>query len=232
MFKQAVKLASPAVAISLLGCNGHYSILDPAGPNAQKVMWLWWGMFIVASIVLLGVCAVWWYAMKKPHKDYTAKEVRGLTNRLVIVGGIGLPVVCIAALLGFGIPAGHSMLPWPNEQTIKINVHAKQWLWEVSYPAHRIQLQDKVILPAGIPVDIQVTSEDVIHSFWVPRLGGKIDAIPGRTNVLRLQGDKPGVYGGQCAEYCGFAHAKMKFEVTVLPEQEFTQWLAAQQREK
>ncbi|NMH59386.1 cytochrome c oxidase subunit II [Alteromonas sp. MYP5] len=221
-----------AITLSLSGCNGRYSILDPAGPHAQAVMWLWWGMLIVGSLVLFGVCAIWWYAMRKPHKKYSEDEVKGVTNRLVVLGGIALPVACITVLLGFGIPIGHSMLPWPSEQAIKVEVHAKQWLWEVHYPAQNIQLQDKIVIPAGVPIDIHVSSEDVIHSFWVPRLGGKMDAIPGRTNVLRLLGDKPGTYGGQCAEYCGLAHTKMKFEVSVLAEREFSLWVSQQQKEQ
>ncbi|MBT0586195.1 cytochrome c oxidase subunit II [Alteromonas oceanisediminis] len=230
MLNRLDKLFILTIALSLAGCNGGYSILDPAGPNANAVRWLWWGMFSVGSLVLIGVCALWWYAMRKPHKDYSPYDVKRITNRLVLMGGIGLPVVCISVLLVFGIPAGHNMLPWPSERTITINVHAKQWLWEVSYPDHHIQLTDEIYLPASTPVNIEITSEDVIHSFWVPRLGGKMDAIPGRTNVLRLFGDKPGSYAGQCAEYCGLAHTKMKFVVHVLPENEFATWLSQQQR--
>ncbi|MCW8091519.1 cytochrome c oxidase subunit II [Alteromonas sp. ASW11-130] len=225
MVNRLRKLSLFAIVLSLVGCNGRYSILDPAGPHAEAIMWIWWGMFTVGTIVLIGVCSLWWYAIRKSHKNYTENESKRVTNRLVVIGGIGLPVVCITALLAFGIPAGHSMLPWPNEKVIIVNVHARQWFWEVSYPNQGIQLTDEIFIPAGVPVDIHVTSEDVIHSFWVPRLSGKIDAIPGRTNILRLQGDKPGSYGGQCAEYCGLAHTKMKFEVNVMPENEYENWV-------
>ena len=102
---------------------------------------------------------------------------------------------------------------------------ARQWQWEVSYPDTGVRLRDELHIPAGAAVDLHLTSEDVIHSFWVPRLGGKLDMFPGRTNVLRLQADEPGLYYGQCAEFCGTGHAHMKFTVRAHAPDEFDAWL-------
>ncbi|MGH8431133.1 MAG: cytochrome c oxidase subunit II, partial [Solimonas sp.] len=97
-----------------------------------------------------------------------------------------------------------------------IEVHAEQWRWNFRYPDHGGLATEGVLhLAAGTPVDVVVTSGDVIHSFWVPRLAGKIDAVPGRANTLRLQADTPGRYQGQCAEFCGTGHATMRFDVVV-----------------
>ncbi|QJR82634.1 cytochrome c oxidase subunit II [Alteromonas pelagimontana] len=216
----------------LSGCSGYYSTLDPAGPYARSVAWIWWGMFIVATLVLFGVCGLWWYAMRKRSRDYSDLEVRRVLNRFILAGGTGLPVVAMTVLLAFGIPEGHKMMPWPDARALHIDVHAKRWEWQVKYPKQNIQLTDEIHIPVDTPIDVYVTSADVIHGFWVPRLGGKIDAIPGRTNVVRIQADKPGSYGGQCAEYCGQSHAFMKFEVVAHSASDFKNWLAQQHEGK
>src|SRR5690606_21729962 len=116
-------------------------------------------------------------------------RARRALNRWVIVGGLALPLASILAVLSFGIPAGHRMLPLaPGEGVVAhIDVTGRQWQWDVRYPGTNVALVDELHIPAGVPVDIHVRTEDVIHSFWVPRLAGKIDAIPGRVNVLRLE---------------------------------------------
>lgn len=222
------EVTTAASVLLLSGCTGHYSTLDPAGPSAQSVAWIWWGMLGVSSLVLLGVCLLWWYATTRRTREYSDSEAQRIQNRWVLLGGIGLPVVSMTVLLAFGIPAGHRMLPWPDDNALQIEVHAKQWYWEVHYPQQGIELIDEVHIPVGRPVDFHVSSEDVIHAFWVPRLGGKIDAIPGRKNTLRLQADKAGRFGGLCAEYCGREHAFMKFEVIAHNPADFDTWITEQ----
>lgn len=229
-----LRLAEVTVAASALllpACSGRYSILDPAGPSAHSVAWIWWGMLVVAALVLLAVCLLWLIAIRRRTPDYSEAEAQRSQNRWIWWGGIGLPVVSMTVLLAFGIPAGHKMLPWPDDDALQIEVHAQQWYWEVSYPQHGIELTDEIHIPVDTPVDFHVTSADVIHAFWVPRLGGKIDAIPGRTNVVRLRADAAGNYGGQCAEYCGQAHAFMHFEVVAHSAAEFEAWVAEQRGE-
>ncbi|RUO27104.1 cytochrome c oxidase subunit II [Aliidiomarina minuta] len=222
-----------ATLLFMTGCSGPYSTLDPAGPAASSVAALWWGMFIVASLVLIVVCALWWYAMRRKALNISDEEAQKLQNQWVIGGGIALPTVAITVLLAFGIPIGHNMLPLPLEdgEVTRIEIEAHQWFWRVSYPEEGFELIDQIYIPVDTPVDFYISSEDVIHSFWVPRLGGKIDAIPGRTNVLRLSADEAGTYGGQCAEFCGRGHAFMQFEVTALAAEDYENWLLQMEAE-
>jgi cytochrome c oxidase subunit 2 len=222
--------------VGLPGCTGTQSILDPAGPSAQAIALVWWWMLGVAVVVVVGVMVAGWLAMRRGHNSetYTTDEMatsHGL--RWIVGGGIVLPAVAITALLVFGSPAGFHQLPlsWTGAGgpgPLRIDVMARQWAWSLQYPESGVRLHNELRLPLGRPVDIHVGSNDVIHSFWVPRLGGKIDAIPGRTNVVRLQADQAGTFRGQCAEFCGLNHAHMVMTVIAMPAGEFEAWLAAQ----
>jgi cytochrome c oxidase subunit II len=232
----ASRVTAPGAAIILLhlaGCGGPYSTLDPAGPAASSAAFLWWGMFAFFTLVLLFVTGVWLYAMVRDPGSPREQESRRLHNRLIVGGGLVLPLGTILVLLAFGIPAGHRMLPLPPDEgtAMRIDVRAQQWSWETSYPGTGIRLADEVHMPAGVPVDVHLSSADVIHSFWVPRLAGKLDAIPGHENVLRLQADAPGIYRGQCAEFCGLGHAHMQFTVHVHTPEDFAAWLEAAQQD-
>jgi cytochrome c oxidase subunit II len=221
------------LALSCIGgCSGPYSTLDPAGPAAAIAARLWWAMFSFFGIVLLALTAVWLYAQfLRQHAtsaaDSDPHDTRAATNRWIIGGGIVLPLASIAALLAFGVPAGHRMLmlPFAPDEVLRIEVTGHQWWWDVHYPDSGIRLRDELHIPAGRPVELHLRSADVIHSFWVPRLGGKLDLVPGRTNVLRLMADSPGTYAGQCAEFCGLLHAHMHFRVEAHAPDAFILWL-------
>jgi len=217
----------------LVGCNGPQSALNPAGPSAHTVARLWWGMFGFSALVLLVVVALWLCAMWRKPKPLTDAQIRRLYLRWIVGGGIALPVVSLIVLLGFGIPMGYRMLPLPlaGQTPLRIDVTGHQWWWEIRYPDAGIVMRNELHLPAGVPVDIHVTSADVIHSFWVPRLAGKLDMIPGRTNILRIQADAPGHFRGQCAEFCGTGHAHMVLNVEAHAQKDFEEWLEAQQHE-
>ena len=133
----------------------------------------------------------------------------------IIGGGLLLPVPVLAILLVVALILGEQLLPKPGGVApFRVEAHASRWAWSFSYPDTPGAPATEVLhLPAGEPVDILVTAEDVIHSFWIPRLGGKIDAIPGRINIIRLMADEAGSYRGICAEYCGEGHETMGFEV-------------------
>lgn len=223
MKHRVAKLTTLATLPWLGACSGPLSTLDPAGPHASEVASLWWGMLSVSLLVMLLVYVLWWLAMRRDGSKHTDEKAQHLQNRWVWWGGIGLPVAAITVLLGFGIPVGHRMLP-VDEDALHIHVEARQWYWQVTYPDSGVTLIDELHIPVDQPVHIHVTSADVIHSFWVPRLGGKIDAIPGRTNVLRLVASESGEFDGQCAEYCGTAHAFMDFTVTAYEASEFEAW--------
>jgi cytochrome c oxidase subunit 2 len=188
-------------------------------------------MATFATVVFVVVVALSLYALRRPARKFSEEREWRLQRFWLVGGGVLLPTVSIALLLIFGIPLGHRMLPLPPEdgEAFAIHVTGHQWWWQVRYPDTDIELRDELYIPVGVPIDVHLSTEDVIHSFWVPRLGGKLDTIPGRTNVLRLQADQPGEYRGQCAEFCGLNHAHMRFVVTALPEEEFATWLEGAQ---
>lgn len=218
--------------VLLAACAGPQSTLAPGGPAARIVADLWWAMFIVATLVLLAVVGLWVHALFRTPRDHDEATRRRIDRRWIIGGGILVPGVSIVILLAFGIPMGHRLLPLPvsGEQPLKIEIIGHQWRWEIRYPDHGIVGTDRLVIPAGRAIDFHVSSADVIHGFWIPRLGGKIDAIPGRTNVLRLRADQPGHYRGQCAEFCGAGHAHMVLAVEALDAAAFDAWVETQTR--
>nr|WP_282571304.1 cytochrome c oxidase subunit II [Methylonatrum kenyense] len=193
----------------------------------MAVSWLWWGMLLAFGLVWFAVIGLWLLAVRRDPGDVSDAQAQRLQNRWIIGGGLVLPGVSIAVLLAFGIPVGHGMLPLSaDEDVLRIEVTGYQWYWQVEYPDAGVSLEDELHIPAGEPVHIHLRSNDVIRSFWVPRLAGKLDAIPGHENVLKLQADQAGVYRGLCAEFCGLLHADMGFTVEAHEREDFEQWLS------
>lgn len=192
----------------LAGCDGRLSVLDPAGPAAQGIATLWWWMFWGAAAILAAMVALFLWLWLRPDAG------RSVPARWWLVGGglaFPLPVVIAltAAALWWGDAAARRSAP------LRIEAEARMWEWRFRYPGTAMADSiGQLHLPAGRDVEIVVTSRDVIHSFWIPRLGGKIDAIPGHVNRIVLRADEPGVYGGVCSEYCGLGHAGMTFSAT------------------
>ncbi|MEH6565236.1 MAG: cytochrome c oxidase subunit II [Halopseudomonas sp.] len=207
------------------------SALQPAGPSAQASAWLWWGMFGFFTLVLVVVVLLWLYAIRRDPGEVSDRQAQRSQNRWIVGGGLVLPILSITALLIVGIALGQRMLALPlaTGEPLQIEITAHQWWWEISYPGSDIVLRDEVHIPAGVPVDLQLTSADVVHSFWVPRLGGKMDMFPGRTNTLRLEADHPGIYHGSCSEFCGQGHAHMHFTVEAHEPAAFEAWLKQRQ---
>ncbi|RUO63100.1 cytochrome c oxidase subunit II [Pseudidiomarina insulisalsae] len=225
-----IRIAGVTVAATSLlisGCSGPFSTLDPAGPAARSVLPLTWTMVSVALAIFFGLILLWLYAIRRNRQDLSDEDAQRLQNKWIIGGGIVLPTVALALLLLFGAPVGHKMLPLPLDEgeAMRVDVKAYQWFWRISYPDTSIQLVDEIHIPINTPIDFHITSQDVIHSFWLPRLGGKIDAIPGHTNVLRLEADEAGEYRGLCTEYCGQGHTIMQFKVIAHSAEDFEQWL-------
>lgn len=202
------------IALMCAGCSdGALSTLQPAGPASASVARVWWWMFGTGTAVLVFVvaCAAW--AMRARSRRLSTRGA----GRLIVLGGVVLPTVAMTALLIWGLPAGDALRnPATGGTPFEVHVRGHQWWWEVRYPGvAQAPARDAndIHIPAGQPVRFTIESADVIHSFWVPRLGGKIDAIPGRANVLWLQADEPGEYAGTCAEFCGLEHAGMRVRV-------------------
>ncbi len=193
-------------------------------------------MFGVAVPVNIGVIAIWLLAMSS-RRDAVSSRVDGRDGpdatglRWLVGGGLLLPAVSVTALLIFGSPAALVQLPplvdTGDPAVLEIEATGRQWAWEIRYPGAGVSMVNEMRIPVGRPIEVVTRSVDVIHSFWVPRLGGKLDAIPGRSLRVRLQADETGTFRGQCAEFCGIAHARMVMTVLAMPAEEFDAWLEA-----
>nr|WP_297585322.1 cytochrome c oxidase subunit II [Devosia sp.] len=213
-------MALCATPLLLAGCTGELSTLDPAGPRAANLAMLWWVMFW-GSVVLFGLVMVL-FGLAYLRTGWVSRITPA---QWIIGGGLVLPIPVLVLLTGTALVLGEQLLP-RGEAPLRLEAEASRWTWSFTYP-NGVTIPEPVLhLPAGQPVDIVVTAKDVIHSFWVPRLGGKIDAIPGHTNVIRLEADEPGVYWGQCAEYCGEGHDTMFFRVEAHAPEAFEAMLA------
>jgi cytochrome c oxidase subunit II len=204
------------------------SVLDPAGPDARSIAIHWWVMLAIGSIVLLIVVAAFVHAIFRaprttppdalPAQSVDGESTRRRKSRAVTVA-IGVTVVILIAVMIHGIVLTGETLSRRHAAALEIDVTGHQWWWEVRYRDPRVDRQfitaNEVHIPVGEPVRFELTSQDVIHSFWVPRLAGKIDIPPGDTNEIWLVADEPGVYIGLCAEFCGWFHADMRFRLVV-----------------
>ena len=219
-FRLTLALAS---AVLLAGCNGEQSMLHPAGEDAQAVADLFWVMAIGAAVIWLIVMGATIYAVLGRNKPQSEK----FADRFILVGGVAFPTVTLAALLVFGL----ALLPdWVRADTPDLRVHVtgEQYWWRIAYEqpdGTLVETANELHLPAGQTAEFVLRSTDVIHSFWIPTLGGKIDVIPGRTNLWRLKPTDEGVYRGVCAEFCGPSHALMAFPVVVESPEDFDAWL-------
>jgi cytochrome c oxidase subunit 2 len=223
--------ACSAVPIS----QGHTpSALNPQGMGASRIASLWWLMLGLGTAIFLLVVGLLFAALLRGQRGTNTtmpESMGGDTGRnWPIFGGIALPVVVIGIVFGYSI---YTLARIENPQTkpaLKIEIVGRRWWWEVKYPDQGITTANEIHIPVGAPVQIQLQSADVIHSFWVPELHGKMDLIPTRINNLTVEANKTGVYRGQCAEFCGVQHAHMGFMVVVQSKADFETWLAAQQQ--
>lgn len=212
-----------ALVVLLAGCAGPQSALDPAGEDAVRTAHLFWLMLTGAAVIwamVVGAALFGSRFQKEPLGDRA-----GL--RLVLWGGAVLPTLVLAALLIFGL----QLMPTLREPgaDLHIDVVGEQFWWRVTYrPEGRppIASANEVRMPVGARIEFRLDAADVIHSFWIPALGGKMDLIPGRTNSLVLRPNKVGIYRGPCAEFCGTSHALMAFDAIVMEPADFDAWLA------
>ena len=211
-----------AISATATGCGGVQSALDTAGRDAQWIAHLFVVMTAGAVIIWAIVVALAVYAIRT-HERYSERAA----NLLVIGGGVALPTVVLAALLAYGLPVLPRLLTPAPDGNLQIDVTGKQWWWRVRYVSDRgaIETANELRLPVGQRVNLRLDSTDVIHSFWVPSIAGKMDLIPGRVTHLALEPTRTGVFRGACAEYCGTSHALMAFHVVVMERDEFDAWL-------
>jgi cytochrome c oxidase subunit II len=200
-------------------------VLDPAGPYAGSVASLSWVLIGGGAAILLVVLAALWLAL------FGRPELRRRLGgeRAIWIGGVAFPVIVLTVLLVWGLTLTRHLSDPAAGPELRMRVSGEMWWWRVDYldGAGRIAMRDanELHIPVGRTIAIELVSPDVIHSFWVPQLSGKLDMVPGRRNLIRIQADRPGVYAGQCAEYCGGPHALMGFVVIAHAPEEYGRWL-------
>ncbi len=219
--------------LALAGCGqAPQSALNPAGPVANMELQViglgFWIMFGVGVIVLGLLVAIIFRFRARRGESALPEQVEGNT-RLEFVWTV-IPVLLLAVLAVPTVKDSFVAASAPDPSTaLQVNVVGHQWWWEFDYPSLHIVTADEMHIPAGTQISLSLTSADVIHSFWVPRLAGKLDAVPGRTNSMWLEASKPGDYSGQCAELCGASHALMRFSVIADSPSAWTAWVHTMQ---
>ena len=231
--RRSIRLGTIAVlTLVLASCADAIpqNSLDSVSPQGNEINGLFWLVFWIATAIFVAVEAALVVAVvrfrRRKNDDRPVKQVHGNT-RLEIVWTI-IPAVIMAVI---AVPTLQTLFEIrakvpESENPLQVNVIGHQWWWEFEYPQYGFTTAQEMYMPAGRKVQLNITSADVIHSFWTPRLMGKRDAVPGRINHLTYYTDEVGEYLGQCAEFCGLAHADMRHMVKVLPEPEFEAWAA------
>lgn len=219
------------------GCaqDAPQDTFDPAGPNAQKIQNLQVPVFLIAGAVGVIVVTLVIFASFR-YRDRGQPMPEQTHGKPALE--IGLTILPALILIGITIPTVGTLmaLSKTDDTECVINVTGQQWWWEVDYAqqdgcggiAEPIVTSGQMVIPINVPVLVRGTSRDVIHSWWIPRLNGKRDMVPGRVQTVRLEADEPGIYAGQCTEFCGLSHANMRMEVVALTAEDFEAWKAGQ----
>ena len=212
--------------------------LESAGRQAATIVPLTWTTLLISIVVCVVIGILLWLAVRRARVSGGALETRSVP---IERGGNGLRWISIGLIISavpllitlvWTMVALASVIAPPARPALTLDVTGRQYWWEVQYnsaePSGIFTTANEIHIPVGVPVLVRLHGADVIHSFWVPQLSGKTDAIPGQTNLSWIQADRPGRYHGQCSEFCGFQHAHMAFDVVAEPEPEFEQWRARQ----
>lgn len=227
MRKHPLRTTAGAGLLALLaGCNPQQSAFVPVGIEAERINLLFWIMTIGGGLILVGVvvlCALAIFAGETLRSRLSSE-------RFITGAGIVFPVVVLSVLLiyGFVVLRAGASAP-PSDDGIRFVISGEQWWWRITYvdaDGNSFESANELHIPVGQSVRLELTTADVIHSFWVPSLAGKLDMIPGRTNILTITATEKGISRGQCAEYCGGAHAFMAFHVVAQTPEDFEAWRA------
>jgi cytochrome c oxidase subunit 2 len=205
------------------------SALDPGGANAEAIAHLSWTMILGGGLIFLVVMMLITFALWGG-----VRRKLMCSKWFVIGGGLVFPVMVMSALLSYGLSL-MGTVGGKDHTAMGIDVTGHQFWWRVRYSSlsgsKEFETANEIRIPVGQKVAFHLRTADVIHSFWIPQLSGKLDMIPGKTNRLVLEASRPGVYRGQCAEFCGASHAWMALEVIALPADQFDSWKAEQSRD-
>jgi cytochrome c oxidase subunit 2 len=231
-------VAGVAGAVVLAGCaqNAPQDTWKPKGDNAQMINDLDKIVFPIAGIVGVLVFGFAAYTFVKFRDRGQAVPSQSHGKPIVEIVLTIVPALILTVVGVFTFRTIMDLAETEDTEMI-INVTGQQWWWEYDYPAQENQgitqpiiTSGQLVIPVGTNVLLRETSRDVIHSYWIPALNGKKDAVPGRIHLLRLHADKPGIYAGQCTEFCGLSHANMRMEAVALSKEDFAKWVANQQK--
>ncbi|MBU2961014.1 cytochrome c oxidase subunit II [Citreicella sp. C3M06] len=219
--RNAVFLISPLL---LGGCAGRHNWLAGAGAEAARIEQLFWVLLIGAVVIWCTIIAAAVYANRRQVDPKLERQARWF----IIWGGAVIPTFLVSGLLIWGMVILRDITSDSGDITVRVD--GERWWWRVIYdgPDGDVVTANEIRLPVGQTALFRLTADDVIHSFWVPALGGKMDMIPGRETTLALTPQKTGSWGGLCAEFCGGAHALMRFDAVVMEPEDFDAWLAAE----
>jgi cytochrome c oxidase subunit 2 len=229
--RRGLPLAGLVLFLASCAKDAPQDTWQPAGPNAEKIDTLQRPVFYVAGVVLVIVIVAVLYAVFR-FRD-RGQDIPEQTHGKPALE-ITLTIIPALILIGIGIPTVATVfdLAKTSDTECLVNVTGQQWWWEYEYPVQDgcggieepIVTANQLVIPSGQKVLLQIQSRDVIHSYWIPKLNGKRDAVPGRVQPLRLEADQPGIYAGQCTEFCGLSHAYMRMEAVALYPQDFETW--------
>ena len=225
-------LALAGGALTLAGCGSSQSTLEPASPASDKIAHLWWIMFVgetieFAVVVVLLLIAV--LRRSAPRREPTRTQ-SVWTRALVFTGGAAVPLVVLVGLFVLILQTLPATSQARGPARLTVDVVGHQWFWEVRYAGRNLVTANEIHIPVGQTVVARVTTDDVIHSLWIPALNRKIDMIPGKRNAIPLKASHAGTFRGQCAEFCGLQHANMALVVVAQPPPQFRAWLARESR--
>ncbi len=209
-----------SISLPLVACRVErpHSILDPAGPAADQIATLWWQMFWVYGVVFIITLGLLFLALRSRRRDGSP-----LGSRFVFMAGIAIPALILVGMLVLTLRVMGNLHASSEDFQVKVISH--HWWFEVQYPEYGVADANEIHVPVGSMVRFELSAAGVIHSFWVPRLGGKRDMLPDYYTELYLQADEPGVYQGTCTEYCAGVHALMGFRLVAHEPKDFARWL-------
>ncbi len=226
-------LISLSLLVVLTSCAGPVSwVTNPGSSITSQQSNLYLIILIPAAVVFLIVEGGIIYSVVRFHrrKGDTSEPTQVHGNVPLEIIWTALPVVLVIFIFIIGLNTMNGIAaPAPSANDIKVNVVGHQWWWEFDYPDLNIKTADELVIPVGTPIQITLTSVDVIHSFWVPQLTGKTDVVPGQTNHMWITASQTGTYDGQCSEFCGIEHALMRARVVVLSKADYQAWVQNQQ---
>jgi cytochrome c oxidase subunit II len=221
-----VGLVAAAVALAAGGCTGDSSIVSPKGSAARSVTDLWWPMLAVATAVFVFVTGMLLLAAARGRRktEEQAQATPRWGEPFIVVAGVVVSGAILVGFFLFSLAKVQALEDAGRRSKLTVSVVGHDWWWEVRYPNGAVSANE-IHIPTGERVRLALDTDDVIHSFWVPRLGPKIDMVPGLHNHLWLQAAEPGVYRGQCAEFCGLQHANMIIRVVADTPADFDAWV-------